>query len=681
MVERKFLLFMPEYTSLIMYGIFFLALVFFYIGIRSHLTNFNVSLKELLVSLWERATANSKSSTANFIRHMLLQHKLRENNFVTLLHIPIFIGFILLLIGTAIVFIDEDILFIFGGFKILRGAIYKAYEFILDTAGLVLLLGLVVALYRRLVTKPSHLHTKMSDYFVIFLLLVIVLSGFIAEGLRLNLDPVPYSGFSYFGYLISISLFSNVNTNPAFYVFIWYVHLILAMTFIAAIPFTKLRHLFLIPVNLLLFPPKEYGDKAKLDTPFNILEIDEELEGGSDALDSVGVGTIERFGWDERLQIFSCTNCGRCEENCPAHNSGRLLSPRNVIQKLGDQITSTDKSNKLFDEIIHQEEMWGCTNCYACIEVCPSFIQHVGHFLNFRRFILNDEFEDDTKISILGNVERNGNPYGLPSYARTEWLEDHEVSAVTDIDEYEYLYFIGCSSCYDQRCQKIVESLIKILNHAQIRFAILGEEERCCGEPAKRMGEEGLFQMTAVQNIELFETFGVRKILVHCPHCYNTLKYEYNDFQGNYDVIHHSELIFDLIQDNRIRIVKNNLQETITFHDPCNLGRLNGIYDPPRSILSQYGNLKEMDRCMEKSFCCGGGGCNSFYSINEKKRISQIRLEEALKLEIQMIGVSCPFCMTMFEDVKGNLPKDLQIPRILDIAEVVSLGLDENKTQ
>lgn len=678
MIERQFMPFLPEYTSYIMYSVFVIAVLIHLYGIKILADQIGYEARGFFSAVFSEIKKISGKQLKSFVSYILFQKKSNKETAGKYYHTPFFYGFIVLTVGTALVGIEEDILKKLFDISFLKGSFYLIFELVLETAGIIVLAGTALLLWRRAVTKPSYLHSGNLDYALLLLLMLIVLTGFLLESMRIGLDPKNAVAVSYVGSFLWSFLLSGADSNilSAWYRGFWFFHMALSMTFIAILPYTKFKHILLIPLNFIINPPKTYGEKAKLNTPFNILEIEEDSEDGSEMLSKVGVGSPGDLEWKERLQIFSCTNCGRCENSCPAHNAGRLLSPRNVIQKVGDEMVEGKNSDVLFENIVLHEEMWGCTHCHACVEVCPSFIRHVDHFLNFRRFIVNSEFEDETKISILGNLDRNGNPYGLPSYARTEWLENYQVSTVAEKNEFEYLYFIGCSSSYDQRCQNITKAIISILNHVGIDFAILGEDERCCGEPAKRMGEEGLFQMTAIQNIELFETYGAKKILVHCPHCYNMLKHEYKDFYGNYEVIHHSELLSDLIESEKIKIDGMEAFESLAFHDPCNLGRLNGIFEPPRNTLKKIGKLVEMERNKELSFCCGGGGGNSFYKVNnEVKRISQIRFEEVLKIRPKVLAVACPFCLTMFEDVRGELTQNGDIPNVLEIAELVSIGL------
>jgi Fe-S oxidoreductase/nitrate reductase gamma subunit len=682
MIERKFMPFMPEFTGFILYGIFILALLIFFYGIHRQLAKYGVSYGSFFRTLGSRIKADPQKFLSEFVKYIGFQRKTQTTFLGTIVHSPIFYSFLALLLGTTLVFVDVDILGKISDLKILQGDFYLVFEVVLDTAGLLFLVGIGVAFFRRLILRPSYIHSKGSDYVALTFLLVIVVSGFFLEGLRIHQAQISHAGFSYIGHFIAQNFFADAPPDRTLsaYRFLWFFHMTAVFGFIAYIPFSKFKHFLLIPVNLLLYPPKTYAEKAKLSTPINILEIEEDDEAAEEDTDQIGVGSLEDLDWRQKLQLDSCTNCGRCEDVCPANKAGRLLSPRNVIQKLGNEIAVFPNSRPFFEEVIHQEEMWGCTNCYACMEACPSFIRQVDYFLDFRRFIVGQAFDDEAKITLLGNIERNGNPYGLPSYDRTEWLSEYDVSNAAEKDSFEYLYFIGCSSCYDQRSKEITQSVITVLNTAGIDFVIMGEEEKCCGEPAKRIGEEGLFQMTAIENIELFNAYEVRKILVHCPHCYNTLKHEYKDFGADYEIIHHSQLLFELIQDGRLELRKSDRYKSITFHDPCNLGRLNGIFEQPRKILAKLGEIREMDHFKAKSLCCGGGGGNAFYQIEkEEKRISQIRLEEAVASGSDRIGLACPFCMIMFEDAKGNFPEEVNVPEFFDLAEMVSQSIQDRE--
>ncbi|MDT8421881.1 MAG: heterodisulfide reductase-related iron-sulfur binding cluster [Desulfuromonadales bacterium] len=678
MIERVYMPFLPHSTAIVMYGLFLVALVLFCYGVNTQIKLLGITPKNLIKEVLVKFKNDPGKTWRGIVENVLFQAKTRESSIGNLMHSPLFFGFVALLIGTTIVAIDEDILVKLGDFKLLRGSAYLVFEIVLDAAGLFLLLGVLVAFFRRLLVKPTYLQTDSADYLALCLLFFIIASGFIVEGLRLAFAPVAYAHYSFVGNVLATALFNDLHSKWSGlpYAFLWYSHFVAGLAFIAIIPYTKFKHILLIPFNVIINPPKDIQDKAKLSTPFNILEIDEDAEEETGTLSEVGVGNVKDLEWSERLQVNSCINCGRCENVCPAHNSGRVLSPRNILQKVMREIAAGESARELFEEVVSKEEMWGCTNCYACTEVCPSFIRHVDRFIDFRRFIVNDSLDDETKIGVFENIERNGNPYGLPSYSRVEWLEDKGIPTVAEKDDFEYLYFIGCSSCYDQRCRNVTDSVIAILEAASIDYVILGEEERCCGEPAKRMGEEGLFQMTALQNIELWESYGISKILVSCPHCFNMLKHEYREFNGDYEVVHHTELIDSLIRERKLDLARTEQGQEITYHDPCNLGRLNGIFEQPRSIIESVGGtLKEMDRNKNMSFCCGAGAGNAFYRVPEETRISRIRVEEALQTKAPVIAAACPFCINMFEDVKGDIAKGIEAPQILDIAEIVARNL------
>lgn len=681
MIEKEYFILMPAYTKILIYPVFILALIIFAYGFKKNLSENNVPFKAFFKRIYNNLTDRENHIIQNLLSLTILQKKTNKTLWGLIIHAPIFYGFITLLIGTSLIALEVDVLSYLGEYRIIRGTFYLIYELVLDTAGILFILGIILAFCRRAIIKPDFIHSTISDYLVLFLLVFIGITGFVVEALRLELVPKGYSNYSYIGNFIE-SVFVDVTdrkTGILLYQVLWFGHMLSAMIFVAAIPFVKLKHLFQIPANFLIHPQTSKSNKAKLDLPFNILEIDENSEGDDDLLETIGVGAITDFKWEDLYSIDSCINCGRCEEVCPAVQSGRELSPRNVISKISYEIKHKNKNGNFFDGIIKKDEMWECLNCYACVEVCPAFLTHVDYFLNMRRFIVNNQFEDEEKINIIGNLDSNGNPYGLPSYSRADWQNDIKINKCDDVDSFEYLYFVGCSSSYDQRCQNISKSIIEILEAADVQYAVLSEDERCCGEPAKRIGEEGLFQMIALENIELFSKYNVKKILVHCPHCYNMLKHEYKDFNGNYEVLHHTELISDLIKTKKIKFNGKYNKEKMTFHDPCNLGRLNGIYDEPRFILNNLGSINEMKKHRELSFCCGGGGGNSFYKVNEKTRPSIERLEQAKNTKADVLGVACPFCMTMFEDAKGSTSSESIV--IKDIAEIVLSKMKNRNTE
>jgi len=324
----------------------------------------------------------------------------------------------------------------------------------------------------------------------------------------------------------------------------------------------------------------------------------------------------------------------------------------------------------LFNEVIEEDEIWACTTCWACPEACPVMIDQLEYIIDFRRFLIAESKLDRKKTEVITNFVEKSNPYGLPAIDRANWAKKLDIKPLKENPNVDYLYWIGCASAYDHRNQNIAKSMIKILQMAGVSFGILGEEEKCCGETLRRMGDEGRFQEHVLENIEILKTYGVKKIITHCPHGFNTLKNEYPKFDGQFEVISHSEFILSLITQKRIKINKK-IEEITVYHDPCYLARYNHIYDAPRQLLStSTTKIRELPRNRELTFCCGGGGGNSWYDVPEKERISAIRLAEVEQVGAELLTVACPYCISMFEDVIKA--KDLEEKiKVKDISELV----------
>ncbi len=646
---------MPAWTLALLYFLFALVVIVFVYGFDRNLKKYGVSWSVFFRELIN----NFKVKTSLFFTYILGQKKVLRKRYAGTIHIFIFFGIGVLFIGTLLVFLEEDILR-FLGVKFLVGPFYMLFEVILDTFGLILVVGILMAIFRRGVLKPEYLESNVQDYLILLGLLYIGVSGFLVEAVRISATRTPWSEYSYIGFSIANMLPGMENAYPL----IWWSHVLVAFVMIAISPYTKLFHILLIPSNLLISEQKPQG---KLTTPFNLqqlLEAEEEIEI------KVGIATTEDLGYQDRIEADACVNCGRCQEACPAYNAGRELSPRKVINSIKELLTDT--SEVIVNGHVSENSIWSCVNCYACVEECPAHINHVDYMLDLRRYLVGEGRIDEQKISILTNLDRNLNPYGVPSYKRVEWLSELDAPIVEQNPDFEYLYWIGCAGSIDPRARNVTKAMIKILNSAGVNYAILGELEGCSGEIAKRIGEEGRFQQIALGNIEVFENYGVKKIITHCPHCYNVFKYEYPDLGGNYEVIHHTQLIRELISDGKLKL-KGSFSDVVSYHDPCNLGRINGIYEEPRDVLSMIGaKLKEAERSRDRSFCCGGGGGNAFYSVPEDVKISQLRLRDFQSLnDVTTVSVACPFCMSMFEDAKKieGLEEVLQVK---DIAELVA---------
>jgi Fe-S oxidoreductase len=411
--------------------------------------------------------------------------------------------------------------------------------------------------------------------------------------------------------------------------------------------------------------------------PFKLSDV---MEGKVDASEiTVGVGKMSEFPTKEKLSFDSCVEIGACESACPATAAGRTLSPRILVRKanLLGKVRASDLDP--FQEIT-EDELWSCVTCGACVESCPVSVKHLDIIYDLRRNLVSAGKLDKDKSTLLQNLVQNQNPYGFSSSSRADWAKDIGIDTISSNPNAEYLYWVGCVASFDQRAQKIAKSLSKIMKEAKISFVILGREEMCNGDPARRLGEEGRYQELAYQNIERLNRYKVKKIVSSCPHCFNVLKNEYPSFGGNYEVIHHTQLISKLIKDGRLRISNANLKElSITLHDACYASRYNSISDEPRNVLDASSHdVREMRRRKEKTFCCGAGGSNYWYKVPQQKTITSIRTEEALRTGASTLATECPFCLSMFEDSMRVNADSKMIVR--DVAEIVLEKMETNSS-
>ncbi|GAB6174229.1 heterodisulfide reductase-related iron-sulfur binding cluster [Paradesulfitobacterium aromaticivorans] len=684
-LTRQFMPFMPPNTKVYMYLIFLIAVVVMLIGwykkIKLYLPKPGDFFKQLIESF--------KLSRIKEVvwTQVLKQRKITQDSYAGLMHVMLFWGMSILVLGTILVAVDEYLVLIFKRFHILSGGLYISTEFVLDLAGLALIIGIILALFRRLYLKTPYLSVGAQPYLILIFLGFIGLSGFTLEGARLFLQTgaggsISAAGSSSFVGLLPALMFSSLSESGLFsrevilsaYPILWWSHTLAAMSFIALLPYTNFAHLILVPLNLAV---KENSyPQAKLSTPFKLIELAEQEE---ETEITIGISKADDLDWKQRLETDSCVNCGRCAKACPAVAAGRELSPQQLIQGIKNQLSGQgDQPLPVLNAESDPNTVWSCTNCASCTYECPSAINHVDFVLNFRRHLLSNNQVDAKKTQLLTALDNNGNPYGLASYKRSEWLEDYEVPLAAETDDFEYLYWMGCLAAYDQRASNIGRSMIKLFKHVGVNIAVLGTEEKCCGETAKRLGEEGRFQMIAQENIELMQSYGVKKIITHCPHCYNTLKHEYPEFGGDFEVMHHSQFLAHMVQLHQVELDMNN--EKIVFHDPCNLSRLNNIREEPRYLLKHTTtDLLEVKKSGTQTFCCGAGGGNNWYSVPESTKISHLRLDQLLEADPDKLVVACPFCLGMFEDalkVKGVNKT------VCDIGELIadSISISERST-
>ncbi len=688
---REFLPFLGPMTAIIMYVFLLVTVLVIGYGIKKRLDRYGISLRGIGAAFGKAWQEHGRARLQAVVSFGLLQRKLVRRPYAGVFHWCIYGSMLLLTLGTILVAFQQDVLARFSMAPILYNGSYFAFEAIMDTGAGLLVLGLLLAAGRRLFAKPAELENTAEAFSVLALLLFIALSGLVIEGMRLYLKPVSWAGYSYLGNLLAAG-FSAMGLERAAlqsaYGVLWWVHVGAAFGFLALLPFTKLYHILAIPVHLFFLDP--IRPKSKLSLPFKLEDMAEEDENAPEP--TIGIRTIGELDWNRRLALDACVNCGRCESVCPANAAGRMLSPRRLIQGLaGEQrremplvqlshpaaaAASDAPAESLFTQgVVTKEVTWSCTNCSACMEECPAGIQHVEFVLDLRRHLLAEGDMDEKQAALLEAVERNGNPYGLPSYSRNEWLIEKGVPTLDENPDADIVYWIGCAGAYDSRAQQTILAVIRLLQAAHVSFAILAEE-KCCGEAVKRLGEEGRFQLLAMENISMLEMYADKTFLTSCPHCYNTLKYEYHDFGLELKVMHHTELLAKLLAEGRLSLAAGAPCRMV-YHDPCNLGRLNGIYDAPRTVLRAVPGLTlaEAARTRDKSFCCGAGGGNAWYNVPEKEKISSLRLRELQAAGApETVVVACPYCLSMFEDAVKTEGMEEKL-QIRDIAEVLAKHL------
>jgi Fe-S oxidoreductase len=551
---------------------------------------------------------------------------------------------------------------------------------IVDSFGILAIIGILLALFRRYVQRPERLDNRRDDLAVLLLILVIILTGFVIEGLRIaatELQTNPgWAPWSPGGYVLALAFQgASQGTLLGWHAAMWWIHVFLTLgtfTYIALYN-SKLFHVIWDPVNIFF---RNLGARGAL-TPIDF-----------EKTELFGVSKVEEFSWKQLLDMDACTRCGRCQDACPAYFSGKNLNPKQVIQDLKDHLYAVypgvfslrpaESRQEMIGEVITEEVIWDCSTCRACQQACPVYIEHIDKIVDMRRNLAMEKSRfPEAAQEALKSLGTRMHPYRGTVATRTTWCEDMDIRVVSNDADIDILYWVGCSAALDDRNIKVAQATAKILKAAGVSFGILGDEEACCGDPARRMGDEYLFQTLCQQNIEILKGYGVKKILTTCPHCFNSLKNEYPQFGGNYEVVHHTQFILELIQSGKLAL-KKTFNGKATYHDSCYLGRYNDIYDEPREILkSLRGNTVELPRHKTNSFCCGGGGGHMWMEEEPDKRVSARRIDEIVEAGVSCVASACPYCLTMFDDAlkaKGA-EESLQSK---DLSELVAEAL-ENK--
>jgi Fe-S oxidoreductase len=645
------------------------------------------------VKNWERGQPDNRATTSKNVAQRLkdfragvyMQTLLRDPA-AGVMHSMIYFGFLVLLGVTTVLEINHQLP---EGAKFLHGDVYRGYALTGDVAGLVFLGGIVWAIGRRYIQRPYRIRIKSKPEHIIILgtFFALGVTGFGAEAFRIAATGRPdFEKWSIVGWPLS-GLVDGMSNVEGWHQAWWIAHVVSFCLFLVILPVTMLRHMFTSPLNMYL-RDRERPKGAMKPMP-NLMETE---------LESFGASTVEDFTWKQLLDTDACTMCGRCTSVCPAHATGKPLDPREIVLKTGEVMAATGTpkvsppigvdpeitigADSLFERIT-PEEVWACTSCKACDEICPVNIEILDKILDMRRYLSLMESNFPTELgNAYRSMENSGNPWGMSQADRASWtskIDDVPIVEPGDSFDHEYLYWVGCAGSFDDKNQKVTVAMAKLMKRAGIDFAILGPSENCTGDPARRSGNEYIFQMLAMQNIEALNGMGVRKIVTQCPHCFNTLGNEYPQLGGNYEVIHHSQLLENLIAEGRLDLSEARLDERVVYHDSCYLGRHNDVYLSPRKVIGSLGGIEvvEAGRNGTKGMCCGAGGARMWMEETIGKKVNDERSQELIATGASRIAVACPFCYIMIDDGAKAAGKEDDEVKVADISMHLLEALEE----
>jgi Fe-S oxidoreductase/nitrate reductase gamma subunit len=615
----------------------------------------------------------------NVIEYGIVQRKMWRDPYAGLYHILVFSGFVILLVRTASLVLEG--LIPGAGQPFFPAGFWEGYLLVKDVVLLTTLGGVLLALGRRHLFRKERLDPSFDADLILGLIALLMLTDFTAGAAGGALTATSASGWE------PITLFLSQNfagfpssSLQAIYFSSWWLHLLAILFFLNYLPFAKHFHVLTALPNLFF---------AKLDPPgrMSTIDIEKAAEAGV-----FGVSQIEDFTWKQKLDLFTCTECGRCREVCPTHLTGKPLTPKGFMVDLrhalyadapalldaatgfggGKASAALETRRPLIGGWIDEETIWACTTCRYCEHACPVGITFVDKIADLRRHLVleRSEFPKEAQTAFNG-MERQGNPWNLAAADRGAWAKElpFEVPTIGEAPDAEILFWVGCAGSYEDRGKKVSRALATLLHEAGVTFAILGGAETCTGDAARRLGNEYLFQTLAQQNVATLNGHGVKRIVTNCPHCLNTLRNEYPDFGGRYEVLHGTELLAKLIEEGRLSF-PSRIDKTISFHDPCYLGRYNAVYDAPRAVLTAIPGLKlrELPRSREAGLCCGAGGGRMWLDETIGVRINQSRFAEIEGVETDAVGVSCPFCMVMLGNAKTELSGRTEPYDVLELA-------------
>ncbi len=617
-----------------------------------------------------------------FLRNAVGQGRTIKRRYAGVFHTLVYTGFIVLFLATTVVAIHHD-----TPLHIMKGHFYLIFQsLIVDIFGLFVLVGVALAAIRRWISKPKLLVYTDEASWILVTIFVMALTGFMIEGWRIAVTDDPWAAWSPIGNLFALAsdpLMSDAAMQTG-HVAIWWFHLVVAFGWIAWVPFSKMSHVFTAPLNIFTANLDGYGGSLKT--------IDFE------AAERFGINHLGDFTWKDLLDFDACTECGRCTDVCPANTVGKSLSPRDIILDLqglmhkrgdeflgavdGDGANGSGELLPIIDQktAVSPEALFACTTCAACMEACPVHIEQMPKIVDARRYLVMEEADfPEGMMDMMNSLESRQHPFAGTQFSRVDWTEGLDIDVMAEMDdphEAEVLMWVGCGGALVERNRNTVRATAKLLQKAGVKFAILGREESCTGDPARRVGNEFLFEMLAKGNVETMQRYGVRKVVTSCPHCFNSFRNEYPHFGGRYEVYHHTQFLDQLLESGRLdghdAAGGSNGSSTITFHDPCYLGRHNGEYDAPRNLLAKVGGARqvEMQRSRNTSFCCGGGGGMAFVDEPPDQRVNQERAQEAVDTGADVVAVGCPFCATMLDDGVNARRGDREV-KVKDVAELL----------
>jgi Fe-S oxidoreductase/nitrate reductase gamma subunit len=642
---------------------------------------------------WERGGPDDRGTTRRNVGRRLkdfragvyMQTLLRDPA-AGIMHSLIYFSFLILLAVTTVLEINHQLP---ESAKFLHGDVYRGYALIGDLAGAAFVLGVVWALVRRYVVRPYRIRIKSKPEHLLILgtLLAIGVTGFAAEMFRIALAGRPdFEEWSVIGYPLS-GLVDTLGNVAGWHQAWWIAHVVSFLLFIVILPVTMLRHMFTSPLNMYLRDHER--PKGAMKAMPNLMETE---------LETFGASTVEDFTWKQLLDADACTMCGRCTSVCPAHATGKSLDPREIVLKTGEVMARTGtpavsppigmdpeitvSADSLFERIT-PEEVWACTSCKACDEICPVNIEILDKILDMRRYLSLMESNFPTELgTAYRSMENSGNPWGMSQSDRGAWAAKLDGVSIVEPGgtfDHEYLYWVGCAGSFDDKNQKVSVAMAKLMQRAGLDFAILGPSENCTGDPARRSGNEYIYQMLAMQNIETLDGMGVRKIVTQCPHCFNTLGNEYPQLGGNYEVVHHSQLLEWLIAEGRLDMSDARLDERVVYHDSCYLGRHNDVYLAPRKVIGSLGGIEivEAGRNGTKGLCCGAGGARMWMEETTGKKVNDERSQELIATGASRIATACPFCYIMIDDGAKAAGKEDDEVRVGDISMHLLEALEE----